>query len=103
MQIELKLFGLSGLFVKPFGRMDLDSAVEFGTTVNDAIDDSRDVITELVIDMSGVSFLSSFGLKVILELYKKMQTQGSMKLINVPYHIVDSFKMVGFDKFLVIE
>ena len=50
-----------------------------------------------------ITFISSFGLKVILELHKEMSTHGSMKLRNVPEAILKSFKMVGFDKFLVIE
>ena len=77
----------------------MDSAVEFGTTVKDELDG----IKELVIDFRDVTFISSFGLKVILELYKEMKEQGSMRLINVSESINNSFKMVGFDKFLNIE
>ena len=99
MEISFKNFGVAGLYVKASGRLDLDGAVEYGTTVKDAIDD----IDELVLDFEGITFISSFGLKVLLELYKQMKMQGSMKVVNASDSILNSFKMVGFDKFLVIE
>lgn len=103
MQVEIKKFGIAGLYVKGSGRLDLDSAVEYGTTIKDAIDDSDEKVSELILDFSEIAFISSFGLKVILELYKTMKEQGSMKLVNVPEQLLDSFKMVGFDKFLEIN
>lgn len=103
MQVIIKSFGVSGIYVKAAGRLDLDSAVEYGTSIKDAIEDSQENVSELILDFSEITFISSFGLKVILELYKTMKEQGSMKLVNVPEKLLDSFKMVGFDKFLEIE
>ena len=104
MDIELKRVGIDGLFVAASGRMDLDNAVEYGTLIKDTIEDSDDEIKELTLDFGGITFISSFGLKVILELYKHMQAQnGSMKLVNVSDTIMDSFRMVGFDKFLEVK
>lgn len=103
MQVSIKNFGVSGIYVKASGRLDLDSAVEYGTSIKDAIEDSDEKVSELVLDFSEITFISSFGLKVILELYKTMKEQGKMKLVNVPEQLLDSFKMVGFDKFLEIE
>ncbi len=101
MEFSIKHQGEFTLFVTASGRMDLDSAVEFGTAVKDAIYDSDEKITELIIDFGEITFISSFGLKVVLELYKHMQEQkGTMKVQNVPEAIKNSFKMVGFDKFL---
>lgn len=104
MDIELKQIGINGLYVAASGRMDLDNAVEYGTLVKDTIEDSEEPITELTLDFQNITFISSFGLKVVLELYKHMTgNNGKMKLVNVPPEIMDSFKMVGFDKFLVVE
>ncbi len=104
MDIELKQNGVNGLYVLASGRMDLDNAVEYGTKIKDTIEDSDEQITNLTLDFNGITFISSFGLKVILELYKLMQSQnGKMKLVNVSSVIMDSFKMVGFDKFLEVE
>jgi len=103
MQVLIKNFGVSGIYVKASGRLDLDSAVEYGTSIKDAIEDSDEKVSELVLDFSEITFISSFGLKVILELYKTMKEQGKMRVVNVPEQLLDSFKMVGFDKFLEIE
>ena len=102
MEIEMKRFGVNGLLVKGNGRLDLDNAVEYGTKIKETVEDYED-IKELVLDFSGISFISSFGLKVILELHNQMSNNGSMKLTNVTEPILKSFHMVGFDKFLVIE
>lgn len=101
-EIDIKRVGLSGVMVKASGRLDLDSAVEYGGKIKEFIEDNDD-IDELVLDFAEISFISSFGLKVLLELHKDMNTKGTMKLRNVSEAIQKSFKMVGFDKFLVIE
>ena len=104
MQIDLINNAIDKLYVKAYGRMDLDNAVEYGTLIKDTIEDSEEKITDLTLDFAEITFISSFGLKVILELYKHMQAEhGSMKLVNVSDVIFNSFKIVGFDKFLVIE
>ena len=104
MDIEFKTIGLDGLYVNAAGRLDLDNAVEYGTKIKDYIEDSEDVITNVTLDFSEITFLSSFGLKVILELYKQLKEQdGVLKLKNVSEQLMNSFKMVGFDKFLLFE
>lgn len=104
MEINIKNFGISGIFVKASGRLDLDSAVEYGSKIKDAIDDSPETITEVVLDFSEITFISSFGLKVILEIYKELKNQnGTVKIKNVSEQIKSSFTMVGFDKFITFE
>lgn len=103
MQLEVKYFGISGLYAKGVGRLDLDSAVQYGTTIKDSIEDSEETITELVLDFAEISFISSYGLKVVLELYKIMQEQGVMRLTNVSEQVKNAFGLVGFDKFLDIQ
>ena len=101
MQIELKKIGEEGLLVKADGKIDLDSAVEFGTTIKDAIEDND--IKDVVLDFEKVTYISSIGLRVILELHQQMAKIGTMKLTNVQESILVIFKMTGFDKFLYIE
>ena len=104
MDIVIKKVGLEGLQVNASGRLDLDNAVEYGTKIKDIIEDSDDVITNVVLDFSQITFISSFGLKVILELYKQLNAQnGVLKLQNVSEELMNSFKIVGFDKFLLFE
>ena len=104
MEIKFRKVGLEGLVVKASGRLDLDNAVEFGSRIKNFIEDSEDVLTEVTLDFEEIVFISSFGLKVILELYKQLKEQeGVLKLTNVSEDLMNSFKMVGFDKFLLFE
>lgn len=104
MDIFIKSNGFSKLSVKASGRLDLDNAVEYGTKIKDAIEDSNEQITDVILDFTDITFISSFGLKVILELYKQLKEQGgTLKLICVSNELRSTFKMVGFDKFLAIE
>ncbi len=93
----------SQLLVKAKGRIDTITATEYGTTINDCLDDSVAEIKELVLDFSQIDYISSIGLRVILELQKRMSNQGSMKLINVIPSVMDVFTMTGFTNILTIE
>ncbi len=104
MDVTLKRIGLDGVYVKAEGRLDLDNAVEYGTKIKDFIEDSDETVVNLTLDFSDITFISSFGLKVILELYKQLNAQnGTIKLKNVSEQLMSSFKMVGFNKFLLFE
>jgi len=104
MDVMFNRFGIDGLYVKASGRLDLDNAVEYGAKIKDFIEDSDEIIKEVILDFSEITFISSFGLKVILELYKQLKLQeGILKLKSVSEQMRNSFKMVGFDKFLVFE
>ena len=104
MDIIIKSNGFNTLYVQASGRLDLDSAVDYGTKVKDTIEDSDTEITEVILDFSQITFISSFGLKIILELFKLMQARsGVLKLKSVSESLMSSFQMVGFDKFLVFE
>jgi len=104
MEIILKTNGFNTLFVQASGRLDLDSAVDYGTKIKDKIEDSDIAISELILDFSNITFISSFGLKIILELFKLMKERnGVLRLKDVSESLMSSFKMVGFDKFLLFE
>ena len=104
MDIIIRKNGFNAMYVQAEGRLDLDTAVEYGTKIKDSIEDSEEVITEVILDFSKITFISSFGLKIILELYKHLKAQnGVLKLKSVAENIMSSFRMVGFDKFLVFE
>ena len=104
MEFAIKRTGINGLYVQASGRLDLDTAVEYGTKIKDTIEDSDEVIKEVILDFSEITFISSFGLKIILELFKLLKSQeGVLKLKGVSEQLMGSFKLVGFDKFLIFE
>lgn len=80
------------------GRIDTTSAPQLEAEI-DAITD----ITELVLDFSGVEYISSAGLRVILKAQKLMNSKGKMKLINVNDDVMDVFDITGFLDILTVE
>lgn len=98
MEIVKNKLNSDDLYIKPVGRIDVNTATDFGCEVNDELDD----IKNLVLDFEEVVYISSIGLRVLLELQKRMATQGSMKLIHVRDEVMEIFNMTGFSKILNI-
>ena len=99
MEIVKKNLNDIKLYVKPVGRIDVNTAADFGISVNDSLDD----IKELIIDFAEINYISSIGLRVLLELQKRMNTQGSMTIMNVLPEIQEIFNMTGFSNILTIK
>ena len=81
------------------GRLDTLTAPEFEQVINSEVE----VFEKLVLDFSGVDYISSAGLRVLLGAQKKMNAQGSMELVNVNKDIMGIFEMTGFADILVIK
>lgn len=102
MKITTQRFGPK-LIIKGEGRLDTTTAVDYGNKISDCLDDSNDEIKELILDFADIDYISSIGLRVVLELQKRISDSGSMKLINVVPAVMDVFKMTGFTNILSIE
>ena len=81
------------------GRLDTITAPALDKTINEDIGDT----TNLVLDVKGMEYISSAGLRVLLGTQKKMQKIGSMKVISVCEEVMEVFEMTGFADILVIE
>ena len=81
------------------GRLDTTTAPELEKTLDNVLGGTK----ELVFDMTGLEYISSAGLRVILKAQKAMNTQGSMKLIGVNDSIMEVFDITGFLDILTIE
>ncbi len=80
------------------GRLDTTTAPELEREIGELND-----VRELVIDMKGLEYISSAGLRVILKAQKIMNLKGSMRLINVGESIMEVFEITGFSDILTIE
>ena len=98
MTIEIKK-NAEETIIEVVGRLDTLTAPALDKTINEDIADA----TKLVLDLKGMEYISSAGLRVILGAQKKMQKIGSMKVINVCPEVMDVFEMTGFADILVIE
>ena len=81
------------------GRLDTTTAPELDKTINEDIADTKN----LVLDVKGMEYISSAGLRVLLSAQKKMQKIGSMKVTGVCEEVMEVFEMTGFADILVIE
>ena len=81
------------------GRLDTVTAPSLEKTVSELVGETKN----LVLDLKGLEYISSAGLRVLLGTQKKMQQVGSMKLINVCETVMDVLEMTGFADILTIE
>jgi anti-sigma B factor antagonist len=81
------------------GRLDTTTAPTLDKTINENINDTKN----LILDLKELKYISSAGLRVLLSTQKKMQKNGSMKVINVCAEIMEIFEMTGFADILSIE
>jgi anti-sigma B factor antagonist len=59
---------------------------------------------KIVLEMSGVTFLSSAGLRTLLLLYRQaVAKDGRIALVGLSDEIKDVMSMTGFLKFFVVE
>ena len=90
-----KLFEGERLTLTLSGRLDTNSSP--------ALKQSVGGVKELIFDFSGVEYISSAGLRVLLAAQKVMNRQGSMKLIGVNDDVMEVFEITGFSDILTIE
>ena len=98
MTIEIKK-NVEETIIEIVGRLDTITAPALDKTINEDIGDTEN----LVLDVKGMEYISSAGLRVLLAAQKKMQKKGSMKVVNVCEEVMEVFEMTGFADILVIE
>ena len=98
MTMEIKK-NAEATIIEIVGRLDTTTAPALEKAINEDIGDAKN----LVLDLKGVQYISSAGLRVLLGAQKKMQKIGSMKVVNVCEEVMEVFEMTGFADILVIE
>lgn len=98
MMIEI-IKNIEETVIKVDGRLDTNTAPSLEKTINEDIGDTKNI----VLDFSGLEYISSAGLRVLLSAQKKMQKVGTMKLINVSAEVNEVFDITGFADILNIE
>ena len=98
MTIEIKK-NATETIIQIVGRLDTITAPALDKTINEDIGETKN----LVLDVKGMEYISSAGLRVLLSTQKKMQKIGSMKVIHVCEAVMEVFEMTGFADILVIE
>ena len=79
------------------GRLDTTTAPNLESVVNELSKGTR----ELIFDMSGVEYISSAGIRVLLGAYKKMiSNQGRTRIEKVNDTVREVFDMTGLSDML---
>ena len=81
------------------GRLDTTTAPDLEAVLKESLNG----VGALVLDMEGLVYLSSAGLRVILGAQKQMNRQGNMVVRYVNDTIMEVFEVTGFTDILTIE
>ena len=94
-----KMLNGTELNVNVAGRLDTTTAPQLEA----ALKESLAGVTKLVLDFAALEYVSSAGLRVILQAQKIMNKQGTMIICNVNETIDEIFEVTGFIDILTIE
>ena len=97
MKIE-KIKDGNKLTIKLGGRLDTNTAPDLDKELKEALPG----VGELVFDFSGLKYISSAGLRLILTTQKTMNQQGSLVIENVNDMVMEIFETTGFADVLTI-
>lgn len=98
MTIEIKRI-IEDTIIEVSGRLDTITAPELEKAIAEDIDGTKN----LVLDIKGIEYISSAGLRVLLAAQKKISKNGLMKVINVCPEVMEIFEITGFIDILNIE
>ncbi len=89
------------LVVSLIGELDHHSAEEVRVKIDDRI--SRENIRKLVLDFSGVTFMDTSGIGVIIGRYKKIaNVHGNVSVINMNPRVERVFNLSGMGKIIKV-
>jgi anti-sigma B factor antagonist len=85
------------LLLKIDGRVDHETAMELEKTLNNIFKRRR---YQIVVDLSGVDYISSAGLHTLVSALKKARrrTEGDVRLAALTSRLKEGFNLVGFDQ-----
>ena len=81
------------------GRLDTTTAPELEAVLKQELTG----VKNLTFDFSGLEYVSSAGLRVLLSAQKIMNRQGSMVIRNTSEEIQDVFEITGFIDIFTLE
>ena len=87
------------LTLKVEERLDTTTAPELEEEIKNSIEG----VKELTLDFSGLDYISSAGLRVLLSTQKTMNKQGRMVVTGVNSTVMEVFSVTGFSEILEIE
>ena len=87
------------LTLAPQGRLDTVTSPELEAELKNSLDG----VESLILDLSGLEYISSAGLRVLLSAHKTMSVRSGMKVTNAGEIVREVFEVTGFSDILNIE
>ena len=81
------------------GRLDTNTSPLLGSDLTASLSG----VTDLVMDLQGLEYISSAGVRVLLSAFKTMKTQGTMTLENVSDTVREVLTVTGLIDFFTIR
>lgn len=82
------------------GRIDTATAPVVDKQIQEVISNSPEPVTTITFDCSGLDYISSTGLRIVLK-YKK--TYPGTEVINVSNDVYNVFEMTGFSRIITVK
>ncbi|MBX3691697.1 STAS domain-containing protein [Dokdonella sp.] len=82
------------------GRLDTETAADLELAVQDLLQAGQ---RHLVLDLAGIGYVSSAGLRVLLALAKAVEGNGSVRLAGLNAAVRQVFDVAGFTRLFVIH
>ena len=98
MKIEKNING-NEMTVAVAGRLDTNTAPE----LEDSLKEDLNGITDLILNLKDLEYISSAGLRVLLSAQKIMNKQGKMTVKGANNVVMEVFEVTGFVDILNIE
>ena len=88
------------LVVELAGRVDGTNALDFQDALEGALGED---VTALVLDLEGLSYISSAGLRVMLFASKKLEErEGKFAACSLSDSVTEVFQISGFDRIIAV-
>ena len=87
------------MIVRPTGSIDLSTAATLRTSIFDAHGGGGDV----TVDLTGVEFVDSVGLSVLVAAHQRFVADGRSVDFVVPGHLLRTFEITGLTQVLLIR
>ncbi|MCR4652851.1 MAG: STAS domain-containing protein [Eubacterium sp.] len=81
------------------GRLETMTAPQLESAIKKILPDADD----LTLDLAGLEYISSAGLRVLLSSQKAFNKKKGMKLIHACDEVMEVFEVTGFTEILTIE
>ena len=89
----------SVLVLRPVGRLDAVGADVFSDTVVATLADEPQ---KTVVDLTSVAFVSSAGLRALIDLSKRVSQCGRLAVCGLNPNVRQVFELVGFDRIMTL-